>query len=141
MRAVVLNALGDPEVLTIEERPDPRPGPGEAVVRLRAAALNHRDVWIRRGQYGGIKLPIVLGDGVDAAWKGRDVVIDPSFNWGRDSAAQGSAFTILGLPVDGTYAEQVVVPAENLHHKPALLSWEQAAAVPLASVTAYRALV
>src|SRR5882672_9978228 len=152
MRAVVLNALGDPEVLKIEERPDPRSGPGEAVVRLRAAALNHRDVWIRRGQYGGIKLPIVLGsdgagqvaevgDGLDASWKGRDVVIDPSFNWGRDMAAQGSAFTILGLPVDGTYAEQVLVPAENLHHKPALLSWEQAAAVPLASVTAYRALV
>ncbi len=98
MRAVVLNALGEPEVLKIEERPDPRPGPGEAVVRLRAAALNHRDVWIRRGQYGGIKLPIVLGsdgageviatgDGVDTSWKGRDVIIDPSFNWGPDAAA------------------------------------------------------
>jgi NADPH:quinone reductase-like Zn-dependent oxidoreductase len=152
MRAVVLNALGGPEVLTIEERPDPRPGPGEAVVRLRAAALNHRDVFIRRGQYGGIKLPIVLGsdgagqvvatgDGVDASWKGRDVVIDPAFNWGPDPAAQGSAFNILGLPVDGTYAEQVLVPAGNLYPKPALLSWEEAAAIPLASLTAYRALV
>jgi zinc-binding alcohol dehydrogenase/oxidoreductase len=151
MRAVVLNALGDPEVLKIEERPDPRPGPGEAVVRLRAAALNHRDVWIRRGLYGGITLPIVLGsdgagqvietgEGVDAGWKGRDVIIDPSVNWGPDAAAQGTAFTILGLPVDGTYAEQVLVPAANLHNKPAQLSWEEAAAIPLASVTAYRAL-
>ena len=152
MRAVVLKELGGPEGLKIEERPDLRPGPGEAVVRLRAAALNHRDVWIRLGQYAGIKLPIVLGsdgagevaevgEGVDAAWKGRAVVIDPSFNWGPDDRAQGPSFNILGLPVDGTYAEMVLVPAANLHPKPAQLSWEQAAAMPLAGVTAYRALV
>jgi NADPH:quinone reductase-like Zn-dependent oxidoreductase len=72
---------------------------------------------------------------------GRDVVIDPSLNWGTDERAQGSSFHILGLPVDGTYAEMVLVPAANLHPKPAHLSWEEAAAVPLASVTAYRALV
>jgi zinc-binding alcohol dehydrogenase/oxidoreductase len=152
MRAVVLSALGDPDHLSIEERPDPRPGPGQAVVRLRAAALNHRDVWIRLGQYAGIKLPVILGsdgagevletgEGVDAGWKGREVVIDPSFGWGSDDHAQGSSFNILGLPVDGTYAEQVLVPAANLHPKPAHLSWEEAAAMPLASVTAYRALV
>jgi len=152
MRAVVLRALGGPEHLKIEERPDPHPGPGEAVVRLRAAALNHRDVWIRRGQYAGIKLPIVLGsdgagqvveigEGVDPGWKGRDVILDPSFNWGPDERVQGSSFNILGLPADGTYAEMVRVPAANLHPKPAQLSWEEAAAVPLASVTAYRALV
>jgi len=136
----------------MEQRPDPHPGPGEAVVRLRAAALNHRDVWIRKGQYAGIKLPIILGSdgagqvvevgsGVDRSWVGRDVVIDPSLNWGTDERAQGSAFHILGLPADGTYAEMVLVPAANLHPKPAHLSWEEAAAVPLASVTAYRALV
>jgi zinc-binding alcohol dehydrogenase/oxidoreductase len=152
MRAVVLHALGDPDNLKIEQRPDLRPGPGEAVVGLRAAALNHRDVWIRRGQYAGITLPIVLGsdgagqvveigEGVDPGWKGRDVIIDPSFNWGPDDRAQDSSFNILGLPVDGTYAEMVRVPAANLHPKPAQLSWEEAAAVPLASVTAYRALV
>jgi NADPH:quinone reductase-like Zn-dependent oxidoreductase len=136
----------------MEQRPDPHPGPGEAVVRLRAAALNHRDVWIRKGQYAGIKLPIILGSdgagqvvevgsGVDRSWVGRDVVIDPSLNWGTDERAQGSSFHILGLPADGTYAEMVLVPAANLHPKPAHLSWEEAAAVPLASVTAYRALV
>ena len=152
MRAVVLNALGGAEVLKIEERPDPHPGPDDAIVHLRAAALNHRDVWIRRGQYAGIKLPVILGsdgaghvveigEGVDPGWKGRDVIIDPSFNWGPDDRAQGSAFNILGLPVDGTYAEKVRVPAVHLHPKPAQLSWEEAAAVPLASVTAYRALV
>jgi zinc-binding alcohol dehydrogenase/oxidoreductase len=152
MRAVVLHAVGDVEQLRMEQRPDPHPGPGEAVVRLRAAALNHRDVWIRKGQYAGIKLPIILGSdgagqvvevgsGVDRSWVGRAVVIDPSLNWGTDERAQGSSFHILGLPADGTYAEMVLVPAANLHPKPAHLSWEEAAAVPLASVTAYRALV
>jgi len=152
MRAIVLTALGDVDNLRLEQRPDPRPGPAEAIVRLHAAALNRRDVWIRKGQYAGIKLPIILGsDGagevvdvgerVDRAWKGRQVVIDPSLNWGTDERAQDSAFNILGLPVDGTYAEMVAVPAANLHPKPAHLSWEEAAAVPLASVTAYRALV
>jgi NADPH:quinone reductase-like Zn-dependent oxidoreductase len=82
-----------------------------------------------------------VGEGVDAEWQGRDVIIDPSFNWGPDDRAQGSSFNILGLPVDGTYAEKVRVPAANLYPKPAQLSWEEAAALPLASVTAYRALV
>jgi NADPH:quinone reductase-like Zn-dependent oxidoreductase len=152
MRAIVLTGVGDVDNLRMDDRPELRPGPGEAVVRLRAAALNRRDVWIRKGQYAGIKIPIVLGSdgagdvidvgsGVDASWKGRDVVIDPSLNWGPDERAQDTAFNILGLPVDGTYAEMVKVPAANLHPKPAHLSWEEAAAVPLASVTAYRALV
>jgi NADPH:quinone reductase-like Zn-dependent oxidoreductase len=152
MRAIVLTALGDVDNLRMEQRPDPRPGPADAVVRLHAAALNRRDVWIRKGQYAGITLPIILGsDGagevvdvgerVDRVWRGREVVIDPSLNWGTDERAQDSAFNILGLPVDGTYAEMVAVPAANLHPRPAHLSWEEAGAVPLASVTAYRALV
>jgi zinc-binding alcohol dehydrogenase/oxidoreductase len=152
MRAIVLTGLGDADNLRLEERPDPHPGPADAIVRLHAAALNRRDVWIRKGQYAGIKVPIVLGsDGagevadvgerVDRTWVGRQVVIDPSFSWGSDERAQDSAFNILGLPVDGTYAEMVKVPAANLHGRPAHLSWEEAAAVPLASVTAYRALV
>src|SRR6185369_17613099 len=109
MRAVVLTALGDPDNLRLEERPDPHPGAGEALVRLHAAALNRRDVWIRKGQYAGIKVPIILGsDGagevvevgerVDRAWLRREVVIDPSFNWGPDELAQDSSFHILGLP-------------------------------------------
>ena len=151
MKAVVLRALGDPEVLQLEDASDPQPDPGEVVVRLRAAALNHRDIWIRTGRYAGIKLPVILGsDGagevartgsaVDPGWMGREVVIDPAFNWGDDERAQGPAFQILGLPRDGTYAEFVKVPAEHLHDKPRHLSFEEAAAVPLASVTAYRAL-
>jgi NADPH:quinone reductase-like Zn-dependent oxidoreductase len=152
MRAVVLNGLGDVENLRLEQRPDPHPAAGQAVVRVRAAALNHRDVFIRRGQYANIKFPIILGsdgagevaevgEGVDPSWIGREVVIDPSLDWGPDKRAQHGSFHILGLPVDGTYAEKVRIPAANLHVKPAHLSWEEAAAVPLASVTAYRGLV
>ncbi len=152
MRAVLLRTLGDPDVLQVEDVPDPRPGAGEAVVRLRAAALNHRDVFIRTGQYAGITLPVILGSdgagevfetgaGVDESWRGRDVIIDPSFNWGPDERAQGPSFHILGLQANGTYAELVKVPADHLHHKAPHLSFEEAAAIPLASVTAYRALV
>jgi len=152
MKAVVLRELGDPDVLQLQEVPDPQPGPGEVVVRLRAAALNRRDVWIRKGRYAGIKLPVILGSdgagevletgaGADSALIGREVVIDPAFNWGDDERAQGPDFQILGLPRDGTYAERVTVPAANVHAKPPHLSFEEAAAVPLASVTAFRALV
>jgi zinc-binding alcohol dehydrogenase/oxidoreductase len=152
MKAVVLRGLGDPDVLRLEDVPDPHPDPAEVVVRLRASALNRRDVWIRRGQYAGIKFPLILGSdgagevvdvgsGVDTAWRGRDVVIDPAFNWGPDERAQGPDFHILGLPRAGTYAELVKVPAEHLHEKPRHLSFEEAAAVPLASVTAFRGLV
>lgn len=152
MRAIVLTSQGDVDALTIEQRPDLQPGPGEVVVRVRAAALNRRDVFIRRGLYPGIKFPIVLGsdgagevlslgEGVDGSWLGQPVIIDPSFSWGTNLRAQGGAFNILGLPRDGTCAEQVLVPAANLHRKPAALSWEEAAAVPLTSVTAFRALV
>src|SRR5882672_10411251 len=136
MRAIVLREIGVPDRLKLETVADPTPGPGEVVVRLHAAALNHRDVWIRKGQYAGIKLPIILGsdgagevveigEGVDRSWVGRDVVIDPSINWGTDERAQDSTFNILGLPVDGTYAEKVLVPATSLHPKPAHLSWEE----------------
>lgn len=152
MRAIVLRTLGSPDVLQLEDVSDPAPGAGDAVVRLRAAALNHRDIWIRKGQYAGIRTPIILGsDGagdvvaagadVDPTWVGKAVVINPSFNFGDDERAQGPEFQILGLPRDGTYAELVSVPATALHDKPAHLSFEEAAAVPLASLTAYRALV
>ncbi len=152
MQAIVLRDLGGPEHLRLETAPDPRPGPGEVVVRLHAAALNHRDVWIRKGLYAGIKLPVILGSdgagtveavgpGADAALAGREVVINPGLDWGDDPRAQGPSFRILGLPDDGTYAQMVKVPVANVHPKPAGWSWEEAAALPLAGLTAYRAVV
>src|SRR5262249_48005159 len=108
MQAIVLHALGDTSALQLTTWPDPSPGPGEVVVRLRAAALNRRDVWIRRGQYAKIALPVILGsDGagtVVAAGSDtppgaldRDVVINPSMNW-TEHAPPPEGVEVLGMP-------------------------------------------
>lgn len=152
MKAIVLRECGGPEVLRLEEVPEPSPGPGEVVVRVRAAALNHRDVWIRTGRYAGIRLPVIpgsdaagevsaLGAGVEGLRLGTPVLINPGLEWGDDERVQGPRFRILGMPDDGTYAKFVRVPAANVCPKPPHLSWEAAAALPLAGLTAYRALV
>jgi NADPH:quinone reductase-like Zn-dependent oxidoreductase len=148
MQVLQLTAINQ---LSVVDVPAPEPAAGEVVVTLKAAALNHRDVWIKLGQYAGLKFPAQpgsdgagvvtsLGAGVDAAWLGREVIINPSFDWGANEAAQGSVFTILGLPRAGTLAEQITVPAVQLAAKPAHLTWVEAAALPLAGLTAYRAL-
>lgn len=148
MRTLVLHAVKAP--LVVEDRPALVPGAGEVVVQLRAAALNRRDYWITQGMYPGIAPPVVLGsdgagvvsrlgEGVDPAWLGREVVIDPSLDWGESQAVQSERFNILGLPRDGTFAQEVCVPAAQLHARPRQLNWHEAAALPLAGVTAYRA--
>jgi zinc-binding alcohol dehydrogenase/oxidoreductase len=120
---------------------DPQPGPGEVVVELRAAGLNRRDLLVCRATY---PYPLPLVPGSDGAGVRRDtgeeVVINPSLFWGDRSEAFGPDFEILGGPRDGTYAELVAVPEANLFPRPARLSWEEAAALPLAALTAYRAL-
>lgn len=148
MRAICLSAVNQLEIADVSA---PVPAAGEAVVAIRAAALNHRDVWIKTGQYAGLKWPCQPGSdgagvvtavapGGDASWVGREVIINPAFGWGGDERAQGGEFSILGLPRDGTLAEQVAVPVGQLAAKSAHLSWEEAAALPLAGLTAYRAL-
>ena len=149
MKALILKDKHRPAELVEVDRPVA--GPGEALVRVRAAALNHRDVWIQKGQYAGLKFPIVLGsDGAGvvevadeaADWVGKEVIINPGLYWGPSPRYQDpKGFRILGLPDDGTFAEYVKVPVANLVEKPAHLSVEQAAALPLAGVTAFRALV
>ena len=152
MKAVVLRELGGPEKLQVETMHNPTLGSEEVLIGLKAAALNRRDVWIRTGRYAGIKLPIVLGSdgageivevgtGVDPALLGRSVIIYPAMNWGSDDKAPGPGFKILGLPDNGTYAQFIAVPATHAFPKPGSLSFEQAAALPLALLTAYRALV
>ena len=147
MRALEITAVNE---LSVVESSVPQPIRGEALVRLKAAALNHRDVWIKAGQYAGITYPAhpgsdgagvveSVGAGVDPKWIGREVVINPSFGWGDDEHAQGEHFTILGLPRAGTLAECIVVPVAQLTEKPAHLDWNEAAALPLAGLTAYRA--
>ncbi|MEO6039045.1 MAG: zinc-binding dehydrogenase [Saprospiraceae bacterium] len=138
MKALVFNALYQP--LTLQKIPAPSPGPGEVLVRLRAAALNHRDLYITQGLYAGIKTPCILGADGAGEYEGQPVVIYPALAWGDHPAAQGRAFRVLGMPDDGTFAEYIRIPQENIYPKPAQLSWEQAAALPLAGLTAWRAL-
>jgi zinc-binding alcohol dehydrogenase/oxidoreductase len=155
MKAMVLHELGGPDKLTYEDVPEPGPTPGETVVRLRAAALNRRDVFVTRGQYPGAKpdaLPVILGsdgsgevvargEGATGPDEGTEVVINPALYWGDDPRKPGKEYRILGLPDDGTFAQFVKVPAENVFPKPSHLSHEEAAAIPLGALTAYRALV
>ena len=152
MRAVRCERQGPPEEMKLVDLPDPVAGPGEAVVRLHFCGLNHRDVWIRQGLYARIQLPCVLGSdgtgvvesvgpGVDPVLKGKRVVIIPCEKWGNDPAVQGKDFLILGMPRQGTMAEKIAVPASMVVELPGSVGFEEAAALPVAGITAYRALV
>jgi len=127
--------------LSFEPFPDPVAKPGEVLVELKAAALNRRDVWVRKGVYP-FPLPVVPGsDGAGLRRDtGEEVVILPSLAWGGREDAPGPQFRILGGPDHGTFAELIAVPAENVFPKPRRLSLEEAAAFPLAALTAWRAL-
>jgi NADPH:quinone reductase-like Zn-dependent oxidoreductase len=145
VRAVRIHEDGGPEVLLLEEAPDPVAGPGEVLVRLRASALNHLDVWIRKGLPSVPKPRILgadgagvveaLGEGVDRLEPGQPVVLNPGVE-----AANGSIH-VLGEHGDGTNAELIAVPATNVYPIPEGVSFEEAAAFPLVFETAYRMLV
>jgi zinc-binding alcohol dehydrogenase/oxidoreductase len=155
MKAMVLHELGGPDKLSYEDVPEPEPGPGETVVRLHAAALNRRDLFVTYGQYPGARpeaLPAILGsdgsgevlargEGAGGPDEGTEVVINPALYWGDDPRKPGKDYRILGLPDEGTFAQFVKVPADNVFPKPSHLSHEEAAALPLGALTAYRALV
>ncbi|HLI97885.1 MAG TPA: zinc-binding dehydrogenase [Candidatus Baltobacteraceae bacterium] len=140
MKAVRLHEIGGPQTLRVEDISEPQPQPGEALVRVRAVALNHRDVFITQGLYANIKLPCTLGADGAGELDGNAVVIDPTIGWGSNERVWDPGSSILGVPRDGTFAQYVCVPKENVHEKPAHLSFEEAAALPLAGVTAFRAL-
>lgn len=152
MIAARLVGFGDPPTFAVSEVPDPVPGPGEVVVELRAAALNRRDRWIWADPDESTAVPVTLGSdgagtiatigpGVGGVQVGDEVVIDATLGWGEREEEPGAAFDILGAPVDGTLAQRVVVPAGNVARKPARLTWEEAAALSLAGLTAWRAVV
>jgi NADPH:quinone reductase-like Zn-dependent oxidoreductase len=131
--------------LGLGQRPEPAPAPGWTTVRVRAAALNHHDLWTLKGV--GIapeRLPIVLGcDAAGTDEDGREVIVhavvgDPAAGGGDETLDPRRS--LLSEQHDGTLAERVAVPARNLVPKPAELSWEQAACLPTAWLTAYRML-
>lgn len=141
MKAWRLNEIKSP--LRMEDIPAPDPSPDQTVVMLRAAAFNRRDYWITQGLYPNVQMPVTLGSdgaGVDEA-TGAEVIINPGLGWGDRQVAQSPDYSILGMPTDGMFAEQVAVPTQNVHPKPEHLNWAEAAALPLAGLTAYRALV
>ena len=152
MKAIVLEELGGPDNLKVKEVDTPAPGPGEVRVRLKNSALNRRDYWITIGRYPRTDLPCIagsdgagiidaVGDGVDDGMIGREVVVYPARAWGDRQDAPGADFRVLGMPDQGTFAEYICCPATDAYDRPAHLDWEQAAAVPLAGLTAWRAVV
>ena len=141
MKAVRLHEIGGPQNLQVDDVALPIPSEGEILVRVRAAAFNRRDVFITQGLYPGISLPRTLGsDGAGILEEsGEEVVIDPMLGWGDDPHVWLANASILGMPHDGTFAQYVAVPKANVYPKPAHLAMEEAAAIPLAGLTAYRA--
>jgi zinc-binding alcohol dehydrogenase/oxidoreductase len=144
MRAIRIHEDGGPEVLRYEAVADPVAEPGEVLIRLRAASLNHLDLWVRQGRPSVPKPRILgadgagvveaLGEGVSGFQPGDRVVINPGL-------AHGSRITVLGEHTNGTHAELVAVPAENVYGVPDGLGFEEAAAFPLVFLTAYRMLI
>jgi len=152
MRILTLNSAGGIEAVTLETTARAEPGPGEVRVALKAASLNHRELWIARGQYPGMRLPATLGcdgagvidatgPGVSTSLLGHEVVLYPGLNWGEDARYPAAEFGLLGMPGPGTLADTIIVPAASAIGKPAHLSFADGASVPLAALTAWRGLV
>lgn len=159
MKAIAMRGHGGPEVLRLEDLPDPVAGPGMVVVRVRAVALNHLDVWVRRGWHGlELSWPHVpgsdvagvveaIGPGAEGPRPGDEVLVSPGLSCGRCREClsgrdnQCRHYAILGEHVSGGCAERLAVPVQNVLPKPANLSFEQAACVPLVFLTAWHALV
>lgn len=148
MKAALFREKDTP--LQVADVPKPIPAKDQVLVRIHTAALNHRDLWIQREQAAPLPVPVILGsDGsglVEAAgeaaqsWIGKEVIVNPSIDWGKNPLVQSSTFKILGFPDNGTFAEYLVIHQKQLAEKPEHLTLAEAAAVPLAALTAYRAL-
>ena len=133
MKAIRIHEDGGPEVLRYEDAPDPEPAPGEVLVELRAASLNHLDLWIRKG-LPSVPKPRILGADGAGLVDGKRVVINPGIE-------HGERITVVGEHMDGTHAELIAVPETNVYPIPDEMSFEEAAAFPLVFETAYRMLV
>jgi NADPH:quinone reductase-like Zn-dependent oxidoreductase len=159
MKAVRFHKHGGPEVLIYEDAPDPSPGPGEVVVRVKACALNYLDIWERRGLPGiGFNFPHIsgsdvagiiesVGPGVQHVRPGEKTLVNPGLSCmnceycfqGNDNLCR--SYSVLGYYTDGGYAELLKVPAVNALPYPADLDFTEAAAIPLVFMTAWHMLV
>ncbi len=158
MRAAIFHEHGGPEQIRIEEVPRPQPGPGEVLIEVRAAAMNHLDLWVRRGlpiettmpHIGGSDIAGVvaeLGPGVTGIAKGERVVVNPSLWCGqcryciRGEESMCVRFRIIGEHTNGGFAEYVAVPSSHVYGLPESISFTTAAALPVSYQTAWRALI
>lgn len=159
MRSLFIEKHGAFDELRYGDAPEPRPGYAEVVVRLRTAALNHLDLFVLGGMPGiTISLPHIggadgagvvvgVGEGVPGWSVGDEVVLNPGLSCGaceycaKGEESQCVSYRLLGEHVDGTFAELVKVPAVNLAAKPTHLTWDEAAALPLTFLTAWRMLI
>lgn len=157
MRAVAITEFGGRDKLKVMELPEPKPKAGEVLIQLKAASLNHLDIWVRNGLYkipfphilgaDGAGVIVEVGDGVTNLKIGEKVLISPGIGCGicqecvlgRENFCK--LYHILGVQKDGTYAEYVVLPAQNVLPIPANLDFESAASIPLVFLTAWHALV
>ncbi len=148
MKVLILHSPGE---IKIVEKEAPKPAHGEVLIKISAVALNHRDQFIREGKYPGIREGAILGAdacgkvievgiNVDPKWRNESVVINPNINWGDNALVQSAKYHILGTPSHGVFAEYICIPADRIALKPGFLSESQAAALPLAGMTAYRAI-
>ena len=146
MKAITIT--GESEPIQLSEVENPEIAGDACLIKLSASALNRRDQWIREGMYPEIQFGTILGsDGCGiveegpATWKGKSVIINPNVAWGTNPEVQSVNYSVLGMPVNGTLAGYIKVPAHRLHEKPAHLGEEEAAALPLAGLTAFRATI
>ncbi|OCA82966.1 alcohol dehydrogenase [Bacillus wudalianchiensis] len=138
------------EGLTYREIEEIQPKAGEVRIRLKTAGLNHRDLFVLTRHKptdpplivgsDGAGVVEAIGEGVEGIQAGEEVIINPGLGWQKNSEAPPVGFEIVGLPDHGTFAEKIVLPAENAVRKPAHLTWEEAGVLSLAALTAYRAL-
>ena len=149
MKALVLES---DHTLHLKDVPRPVPLDGQVLIKVNASALNHRELWIQKGLYPGMQLPCILGadgagevvevsDDKDKHWIGKSVIIYPANEWGDNPKAPNRTYKVLGMPVDGTIAEYICVSARLIVEKPSYLSDTEAAALPIATLTSWRALV
>ena len=125
-------AIGELELPALNE--------GMAEIEVKAVALNRRDYYITQGLYPGVEFPVVLGSDVSGIFKNEEVIVNPNIDWGANEAVQSDAYHILGMPSWGGMAQYVQVAKDRIHPKPAHLSLEEASALPLAGLTAFRAI-